>query len=86
MVANCVESLNTDVTRDRKPCATAIRRTDLCYPSTLRLAELGDALDMRSVGASPTLSPVILVTSGNKEVVVGGFMSIVIVPLWVILV
>jgi hypothetical protein len=51
--ANCMESLNTDVTRDRKPCATAIRRTDLCYP--LRLAELGDALDMRSVGASPTL-------------------------------
>jgi hypothetical protein len=33
-----------------------------------------------------SLSPVILVTGGNKEVVVGGFMSIVIVPLWVILV
>jgi hypothetical protein len=53
--ANCAESLNTDVTRDRKPCATAIRRTDLCYLSTLRLAELGDALDMRSVGVSPAL-------------------------------
>jgi hypothetical protein len=49
------ESLNTDFTRDRKPCATAIRRTDLCYLSTLRLAELGGALDMRSVGASPAL-------------------------------
>ena len=33
-----------------------------------------------------SLSPVILVTSGNKEAVVDGFMSIVIVPLWVILV
>jgi hypothetical protein len=28
-----------------------------------------------------SLSPVILVTSGNKEAVVGGFMGIVIVPL-----
>ena len=28
------------------------------------------------------LSPVILVTSGNKEAVVGGFMGIVIVSLW----
>src|SRR5947199_10589556 len=31
-----------------------------------------------------SLSPVILVTSGNKEAVVGGFISIVIVPLWVV--
>jgi hypothetical protein len=65
-----MESLNTDVTRDRKPCATAIRRTDLCYPSTLRLAELGDALDMRSVGASPTLRllhPRLYVLVGSQD-------------------
>jgi hypothetical protein len=42
--------------------ATALRRTHLRYLSTTstslctpRLAELGDALDMRSVGASPAL-------------------------------
>ena len=34
----------------------------------------------------PPVSPVILVTSGNKEAVVGEFMGIVIVPLWVVLV
>ena len=32
------------------------------------------------------LSSVILVISGNKEAVVGGFMGIVVVPLWVVLV
>jgi hypothetical protein len=30
-------------------------RTHLCYLNTLRLAELGDALDVLSVGASPEL-------------------------------
>jgi hypothetical protein len=35
--------------------ATATRRTHLCYLSTLRLAEPGDALDVRSVDASPAL-------------------------------
>jgi len=33
--------------------ATALRRTHLYYLSTPRLAELGDALDVCSVGASP---------------------------------